>query len=275
MAGLLARGRDGGQNADVSAGQAVTHVHGLGVNPADDTLYSATHFGLFRVPASGKATRVGNNQQDTMGFTVVGPDHFLASGHPDAGDQLRRPGKPPLLGLIESRDAGKSWKPLSLLGEADFHALVAAHGNVYGFDSTGGRFMVSADGRSWETRSEVSIAGFAVDPADADHIIAMTKQGLAESRDGGRSFTPLSGPALVFLSWSTEQGLWGVSPDGETYTLSGSSWERRAPVDGRPEALVATDDKLYAAVEIGEVTNLVVSSDGGQSWTRLYRDSPP
>jgi hypothetical protein len=30
---------------------------------------------------------------------------------------------PPLLGLIESRDAGETWKPISLLGKVDFHAL--------------------------------------------------------------------------------------------------------------------------------------------------------
>ena len=35
---------------------------------------------------------------------------------------------------------------------ADFHSLVAAHGDVYGCDSASGRFMVSSDGKEWETR---------------------------------------------------------------------------------------------------------------------------
>ena len=82
------------------------------------------------------------------------------------GQELRKPGSPPLLGLIESTTGGRTWKPLSLLGEADFHSLVAAHGKVYGYDSTGGRFLVSDDGKRWETRSEIGIGTFAVDPAE-------------------------------------------------------------------------------------------------------------
>lgn len=275
VAAVLSRSDLGEPGTDASAGDRVAHVHGLGVNPDGGALYAATHFGLFRLPGTDKAMRVGKRQQDTMGFTVVGPDHFLASGHPDMNDTtLREPGKPPLLGLIESRDGGETWKPLSLLGAADFHSLVAAHGQVYGFDSTGGRFMVSSDGRSWETRSEVPMADFAVDPADADHIVATTERGLVESRDGARSFEPLPGPPLIFLSWNSAQGLWGISPNGDVYTWTDSDWERRQAVGGRPQALLATDDELYAAIEIDEVTTIVVSSDGGQSWTTRYRDSP-
>lgn len=84
------------------------HIHGLGINPADRSLFIATHTGTWRV-ANGttKAERVGDNYQDTMGFTVVGPNRFLGSGHPATADQ------PPLLGLIESDDAGKTWEPVT------------------------------------------------------------------------------------------------------------------------------------------------------------------
>lgn len=181
-------------------------------------------------------------------------------------------GKRPLLGLIESRDAGKTWQSLSLLGEADFHALVAAHGSVYGFDSTGGRFMVSSEGRRWEARSEVPMSSFVVDPADGDHIVAMTEQGLAESRNGGRSFGPLDGPPLVFLSWSSAHGLWGVSPAGEVYSRSQSGWEARAPLPGPPQAFLATDRELYAAAEVNDTTTILISKDGGRSWRVRYRD---
>ncbi len=57
------------------------HIHGLGINPRDGSLMIATHSGLFRAaPSSRKAGRVGDRRQDTMGFTVVGPDRFLGSG---------------------------------------------------------------------------------------------------------------------------------------------------------------------------------------------------
>lgn len=38
-----------------------THIHGLGINPADDALSVATHSGLFRAaPGEEMATRVGD-----------------------------------------------------------------------------------------------------------------------------------------------------------------------------------------------------------------------
>ena len=251
----------------------VAHVHGLGINPADKDLYAATHLGLYRVPASGKAQRVGDAVQDTMGFTVVGPDRFLGSGHPDPNDKdLRKPGSPPLLGLIESTNGGRTWNPLSLLGEADFHSLVAAHGKVYGYDSTGGRFMVSDDGKRWDTRSEIGVGTFAVDPADGDRVVAMTERGLAESRDGGRSWQPVDGPPLAFVSWGTELGLWGVSRTGQTYRSVDDKWEPRAPLAGEPQALLVAGPDVYAAASADDATAIYRSSDAGGSWQLRYSD---
>ena len=60
--------------------------------------------------------------------------------------RLRAPGRaraklPPLLGLIESTDAGKTWEPISLLGEADFHVLRSAGKHVYGYDASNDRLL--------------------------------------------------------------------------------------------------------------------------------------
>ncbi len=271
---VVVTGGESGTGTTPSAGEGVAHVHGLGINPANGDLYAASHFGLFRVPADGEAERIGKLVQDTMGFTVVGPDHFFASGHPDSNDKrLRKPGRPPLLGLIESTDGGRSWEPVSLLGEADFHSLVAAHGNVYGYDSTGGRFMVSPEGKEWDTRSRLAVGDFAVDPADADHLVAMTERGLAESGDGGRSWDPIDGPKLAFLSWSADQGLWGVSPTGETYRHVEGRWEPREALAGEPQALLVTDGELFAAASSGDATAIYVSSDGARSWRLRYSDN--
>ncbi|NAE18338.1 exo-alpha-sialidase, partial [Enterococcus hirae] len=117
------------------------HIHGLGVDPADGVLYAATHNGLFRVSSQGKATRVTSQRQDTMGFTVVGPNTFLGSGHPDRADN---PDLPSQLGLIRSTNAARTWKAVSLVGEADFHALHVAHGVLYGWDSSTGELMASS-----------------------------------------------------------------------------------------------------------------------------------
>jgi hypothetical protein len=79
--------RPGGQSKVGDPGPI--HVHGLGINPKDGALFVATHTGLFRAPeGQDKPERVGDRFQDTMGFTVVGPDTFLGSGHPDGRDRL-------------------------------------------------------------------------------------------------------------------------------------------------------------------------------------------
>ena len=66
------------------------HVHGLGVNPADGALFVATHTGLFRAPRGElRATRVADRYQDTMGFTVTGPDGSWGRGTRTAGTSCR------------------------------------------------------------------------------------------------------------------------------------------------------------------------------------------
>jgi hypothetical protein len=261
-------------SAALSDDPGLVHVHGLGINPADGVLYAATHTGLFTV-RDGTATRVADRYQDTMGFTVVGAHHFLGSGHPDARDpQLYDPGRRPLLGLIESRDAGRSWRPLSLLGDADFHALQVAHGRVYGYDATGGRFMVTGDRRNWQVRSKLELASFAVSPSDPELVVAATERGLVRSRDGGRRWQPIRGPAAVLLDWERPGGLWVMTADGELWHSreGGGRWVQRGKLNGQPEALLAHGSDLYVAVaQLGVVT----SADQGRSWRVLYRAGLP
>jgi hypothetical protein len=261
-------------SATVADDPGLIHVHGLGINPTDGTLYAAAHTGLFTV-RDGTRQRVADRLQDTMGFTVVGPDHFLGSGHPDFRDtQLTVPNKRPLLGLIESRDAGRSWQPLSLLGEADFHALQVVRGRVYGYDATGGRFMVTSDRRRWQVRSKLELTSFAVSPTDPELVVAATEDGLARSRDGGRRWQPLRGPTGLLLDWERPDALWAITEEGQLWRSkdAGASWRQAGKINGQPEAFLAHDAKLYVAVaQLGIVT----STDQGRSWRVLYREAPP
>ena len=256
----------------VAEDPGVVHVHGLGINPQNGRVYAATHTGLF-VIGDGTATRVSDRLQDTMGFTVVGPDQFLGSGHPDFRDtQLYDPARRPLLGLIESRDAGRSWRPLSLLGEADFHDLQIAHGRVYGYDATGQRFMTTADRTRWQVRSTVELVGFAVSSTDPKVVVATTGRRLLRSADGGRHWQPIQGPNLLVLDWTGPDGLWGISPDGQVWRSADAArtWQRAGRLGGQPEALLVHDQRLYAAVA-GQ--GILSSADRGQSWQVQYRQS--
>lgn len=108
-----------------------------------------------------------------MGFTVVGPNRFLGSGHPDLRENL-----PPFLGLIESRDAGKSWQPVSLLGKVDFHVLEARGARIYGYgsdyESRTARFLTSADGgRRWHRlEGPGALISLAIAPATSRTLVA-------------------------------------------------------------------------------------------------------
>ncbi len=278
LVALAAAGCSSGRQATPSPAltedPGLVHVHGLGINPADGMLFAATHTGLFTV-GDGAASRVADRYQDTMGFTVVGADHFLGSGHPDARDpQLYQPGRRPLLGLIESRDAGRSWQPLSLLGEADFHALQVGHGRVYGYDATGGRFMVTSDRRNWQVRSKLELMSFAVSPTEPELVVATTERGLARSRDGGRRWQPIRGPAALLLDWKRPEGLWAMTADGQAWRSrdAGQSWSRRGALNGQPEAFLADGERLYVAIS---GLGIVSSGDGGRSWQLRYRSGQP
>ena len=258
-------GRGGGAG-DVAVGDpGPVHVHGLGVNPRDGALFIATHTGLFRAaPGASVATRVGDRYQDTMGFTVVGPDHFLGSGHPDG-----RSGDPPFLGLIRSRDAGRSWEPVSLRGDADFHVLEAAGARVYGFgsdyESRRARFLASADGgRTWDERGVPEpLISLAVDPDDPDHLIASGETSLHESRDGGGAWRELGG-APGLLGWERDR-IALVTLRGEVMrSADGRAWARVGDIGAEPAAFEAEPDGLYAALHDGTVKR---SADGGRTWT--------
>lgn len=253
--------RDG--ESDTGAAPEMEHIHGIGIDPGDGAVYAGTHHGLFRI-AGGRATRVADRVQDYMGFTVAGPGQFLASGHPGP-----RQGGPSSVGLIETTDAGQTWKALSLSGQADFHALEYRHDRVYGLNSMTGQLLASTDKKSWEELSSAQIADFAVSPADAGALVATTEQGLAQSADGGATFEVVeSAPVMIFVSWADDGTLAGVTPDGVVYTAPdpADEWTEQDHLDGQPEALtIASGTQIYAAAN----GTVLASTDGGATFSPM------
>jgi hypothetical protein len=243
----------------------LSHVHGLGVNPADGKLYIATHDGVFVLNEAGGLERVGEGRQDTMGFTVAGRNHFLASGHPAPGEE-----GPTSLGLIESTDGGTGWKSLSLSGRADFHALRFAHGSEFGLDSHSGELLVSADLVNWEARSSQPLFDIAVNPSDPEFIIGTGPEGLVRSLDGGRTWEPVRAEPMVLLHWSNNGLLRGIGPNGEVYVNfdQGATWEPAVEsVEAVPSAFTAAGDELFIATDDARILS---SDDWGWSWEEIY-----
>lgn len=262
---LSADGEDSGGGGASAA--TIADVHGVGVDPSDGALYIATHSGLFRsARGESSARRVDAPEQDLMGFSVAGSDRFVASGHPGPGQDL-----PPALGLIESRDRGRTWRSVSLRGEADFHVLRAAGDAVYAFD---GRLMFSRDGgRSWEERSPPGeVADLAPSPRDPDQLLASTADGLRVTRDGGRSWRDggLEPPAL--LAWGQGARVFAVDSAGKVYASkdAGGSWKPVGAVQGPPAAFAADrEGTVYVARQDGSVDQ---SSDDGRTWRPRSRN---
>lgn len=258
-----------GSDIEASALPGLAHVHGLGVNPADGDLMIATHFGLWRLRGS-EPERVGDSAHDFMGFSVLGPDRFVASGHPQSAREL-----PPRLGLIESRDAGLTWTSQSLLGSADFHVLRVTDEVTYGWNSSTGQLMSSRDRRTWKEHGEVGLTDLAVDPDDDQHLLASTVQSsskldLRASVDGGETWSSVSdGPELVRLSWDDANVVWGVEPTGQIWRSidSGESWRQAGSVPSGVEAITSSDDQWFAAAG-GAILR---SSDQGTTWSVLHR----
>lgn len=254
----------GTDTADSSAMEdtALGHVHGLGVDPADGTLYVASHLGVFRVH-DGVADRVADRWQDTMGFAVVGPGHFLGSGHPD----LQEKDLPSSLGLIESTDGAETWQAVSMQGDADLHAIEPVGDRVYAYDSHTGALIVTSNRTDWDTIASQPLYDLAASPDDPATVYATTDQGVLVASVDGQPPVPVDGaPTLTAIDWQPDGPLVGVAPDGTVHTsIDTRTWTEAGALDGVAEALDASPGIWHAATETG----IYESTDDGQTWTAV------
>ncbi|RPF28236.1 hypothetical protein EDD32_2752 [Georgenia muralis] len=251
--------------AEAGAAAALGHVHDLALNPGDGLVYAATHLGLYSL-GRGEPAPVGESRQDTMGFTVQGPDTFLASGHPGPGQE--GPGN---LGLLRSTDAGGSWAEVSLGGVSDFHALTAVGDRIYGLDSSTGAVRRSDDGGStWVEGAAIAARDLDAHPVDPDRVVATTAEGLMASDDGGATFTVGDGqppePLVVIdhLPAATGGAVVGLDAAGVVWRSEPTGWVSSGPGNGTPAAFTAVDEDTYLAAFDGTV--LLKSEDRGESW---------
>lgn len=244
---------------DADEEHVIGHIHGLGVDPADGILYVAGHLGVFKV-TDGVPTRIADRWQDTMAFTVTGPHTFLASGHPDLREDL-----PPHLGLIESTDAAKTWEPVSLQGEADFHALEVIGDRIYGYESTGSRLMTTSNRKDWSTLGTGQLIDLASLPSLPDQVLATTPEGkLVSIGLDGKKHAFSAGPPLVWIDGTPEGTLLGATIDGKVFTTTdpAGEWRPAGTVAGQTGAIDATDRVWHIATDQA----IYSSTDGGKTW---------
>ncbi|WP_207229924.1 F510_1955 family glycosylhydrolase [Krasilnikovia cinnamomea] len=238
------------------------HVHALSRNPADGDVYLATHEGLYRMAPGAAPARVGP-VIDLMGFTVAGPNHFYASGHPGENTDLPDP-----VGLIESTDGGRSWVPLSRQGRSDFHTLATSSAGIVGYD--GETLAVTSDGRTWQTLTAPVTPHAAAAFPDGATVLLTSPSGLARSSDGGRTWTQIATPILPQLTaFADTRHAAAVSPDGRVATSNdaGATWQTRGSIEGEPHAISAAATPSGAEIlAVGE-NRLQRSVDDGATFT--------
>lgn len=198
--------------------------------------------------------------QDTMGFTVVGPDRFLGSGHPDQV-QARDEGLPPLLGLIESTDGGKSWQTISLLAKR-----TSTFSAPTGTGSTLRRHERTLDAQP-RRRANLAhrtapspLVDMAVNPSNLTHLVAAGQAGLWNWKPAGEGSGGL-------LAWPVPEPLYLVTDAGEARVRpnGGERWSTVGDIGGQPATLMAqTQRELYVALHDGTVKRF---TDGGLTWS--------
>ena len=278
VAGVIAIATLPSEDETFENGDEELHIHDLVVDSTTNRVFVATHSGLFRIGRHSARTAVIDASDDVTAFAISSYGRYFAGGHPDLSQagRFRAPDKPPLLGLIASDDGGRTWKVASLLGEADFHALVVVGSYLFAADSTSGRLLVSGDGgQVWEPRGSAELIDLAVDPRDVNRMVGvgLTKdfrQSLETSRDGGVTWREIDGPELVDVDWTLQEAF-GITAAGAIWrSVDGLAWTEIGRAPGASQAIAVTESAMYV---VGPEVDVSVSVDRGATWDSL-KDSP-
>lgn len=249
-----------GTMAPVTADAAWAHVHNLTLD--GQQLLIGTHEGLWGQLPGQPATQVSDQPFDVMGFARAGTSTMLASGHPGEGQDA-----PADLGLQASTDGGKTWNPVSLAGQVDFHRLRAAGTVVQGLSAHDGKFLRSTDaGKTWTDLGTPPLYDFDLDPTNPDHLIGTTQSGPVNSTDGGTTLKPIKdAPLLALLAW-TGKKIYAIAADGtlQKSTDGGKTWKQITQLEGIPQALAADGDHVVALTG----STIWDSTDGGKTFTQ-------
>lgn len=271
---------------DAAAGQPLLlhdHEQGIAFSMDGKTLLVPSHEGLAAY-VDGAWWEAGGPAQGFSGFAVTARAIY-SSGHLRPGAAQSEPA-----GLMRSTDGGRSWQPLALRGQADFHLLAAGYRSnaIYVLNTRSnpampaqGLYATHDEGSTWRRAAARGfsghIHGLAAHPTERDTLAVASNRGLYVSRDGGESFRLVDRrqivTALAFDAGGARVRVArALSNEIADMTLDGTHQRvlRLPPMPGDYVTALALSptrrDTLAFATRRGEIR---VSADGGRTWRQI------
>jgi hypothetical protein len=178
-------------------------IHGVGIfntdssSNYDNSVYLATHNGLYNKKENSSWVKVGNDKNDLMGF-VVNPTKegvMYSSGHPPNGGNL---------GFRMSTDSGNTWQTISSVTDnpIDFHVMSISPINtdiLYGSPGGGYALFITKDeGKTWSAITSIpsQIVSVAADPLNPNGVYIGTGSGLYYSYDQGNNWKKIESEVI-------------------------------------------------------------------------------
>ena len=238
---------------------SISHIHNVRV--LGQKILLGTHEGLYILNGENDITKASPENFDVMGLSIDG-SRIYASGHPGAGSSLPNP-----IGLLLSKNTGKSWKKVSLQGKVDFHLLESAGAELYGADSQSGDLFYSNNaGRSWSNRGKNTFSEIAINPMKKREALAIREGALIWSKDSFKSELKL--PSKLKFSQIEWNKKFLLASSGSKLLASvdqGRTWKTHFTFS----AAIGTITQSSELIVVITGSQVWKSSDGGKSFAQF------